>query len=95
MALVLANRELEAWFLGAKESLRGIRGIRRDAVTPANPEAIRGAKERLSVNMQGRRYIATDDQPALAHAFDLGAAEAKCPSFAKLVRDVTRLSLQL
>ncbi|MGH7342125.1 MAG: DUF4276 family protein, partial [Candidatus Rokuibacteriota bacterium] len=51
VSVVLARRELEAWFLGAKESLRGICGIRHDAVAPDDPESIRGAKERLTQNM--------------------------------------------
>lgn len=91
VAVVLAMRELEAWFLGAKRSLRGVRGIRDDAEPPPNPEAIRGAKESLSHNMTGRRYLEVDDQPALADRMDLEAAKAACPSFARLVREVTRL----
>ncbi|KPK45901.1 MAG: hypothetical protein AMK72_10385 [Planctomycetes bacterium SM23_25] len=91
VAVVLATRELEAWFLGAKRSLRGVRGIRDDAEPPPNPEGIRGAKESLSHNMTGRRYLEVDDQPALADRMDLEAAKAACPSFARLVREVTRL----
>jgi len=91
VAVVLANREFEAWFLGAKESLRGVRGIRQDATAPRDPEAIRGAKERLSGNMLGRRYLGVDDQPALAAALDLDLAARRCPSFAKLLRDVKGL----
>ncbi|MHC4504833.1 MAG: DUF4276 family protein [Planctomycetota bacterium] len=90
-AVVLANRELEAWFLGAKESLRGTRGIRDDACAPENPESIRGAKERLTGNMVDRRYLAVDDQAALAERMDIAAARRRCPSFDKLVRDVERL----
>lgn len=94
-AVVLAKRELEAWFLGAKESLRGQRGIRMDAVPPASPEAIRGAKEALSRNMVGQRYLEVDDQPALAAAMDLEAAQRRCASFDKLMREVTRLVAEL
>jgi hypothetical protein len=91
-AVVLANREFEAWFLGAKESLGGICGIRRDAETPADPERIRGAKEHLTKNMeQGRRYIGVDDQPPLAERMDLEKARQRCRSFDKLVRDVESL----
>ena len=91
VAVVLANRELEAWFLGAKESLRGVRGIRADAQSPAAPESIRGAKERLSQNMTDSRYIGVDDQPALAAKMDLASARQRCPSFDKLVRDLSGL----
>lgn len=94
-AVVLANREFEAWFLGAKDSLRAVRGIRQDVQTPPEPEAIRGAKERLSANMQGRRYLEVDDQPALAAEMAIDLAAQRCRSFAKLLRDVTRLFCQL
>jgi hypothetical protein len=90
-SVVLAKREFEAWFLGAKESLRGKRGIRMDATTPKNPESIRGAKERLTANMDGNRYVPTDDQPAFAEVFDLRLASERCASFRKLLRDVQGL----
>ena len=91
VSVVIANRELEAWFLGAKQSLRGIRGIRAEANSPKNPESIRGAKERLSDNMDGRRYLEVVDQPALAAKFDLGPAEKNCPSFERFLREFDRL----
>ena len=90
-AVVLAMREFEGWFLGAKESLRGVRGIRQDAMVPENPEMIRGAKERLTKNMQGQRYMEVDDQPALAARMDLELAKARCPSFEKFLRGVNFL----
>jgi hypothetical protein len=81
-AVVVAQRELEAWFLGCKDALRGFRGIRADANPPPDPEGIRGAKERLSKNMEGgRRYLATDDQPAFAARMDLDLALQHCASF--------------
>lgn len=84
-AVVLAQRELEAWFLGSKDALRGVCGIRPDANAPPHPEAIRGAKERLTRNMtDGRSYLETDDQPSLAAAMDLTLAAERCPSFARL-----------
>ena len=92
VSVVLATREFEAWFLGSKESLRGARGIATNAAAPENPESIRGAKERLTANMQRRRYIAVDDQPALAHAMDLQLAQTRCRSFDKFVREIEYLS---
>ena len=91
IAVVLANKELEAWFLGAKESLRGVRGIRNSATAPANPENIRGAKEHLTQNMQGGRYLDVDDQAALVQQMDLEMAAQRCPSFDKFLRDVHSL----
>ncbi len=94
--VVLASRELEGWLLGAKESLRGVRGIRSDAAAPEDPEAIRGAKERLSQNMSGsRRYLEVDDQPAFVERMDLELAQARCSSFARLVQRLKELVSQM
>jgi hypothetical protein len=92
VAVVVANRELEGWFLGGKESLRGIRSIRMDAIAPQNPESIRGAKERLSLNMEhGARYIEVDDQPAFAARLDFDLTRSRCRSFEKFLNDVHNL----
>jgi len=91
VAVVLANREFEAWFLGAKESLRGLRGIRQDASAPALPEHVQGAKEQLTRNMGNHRYLEVDDQPAFAEMMDLGAARKRCPSFDRLCRELERI----
>ena len=91
VVVILAHREFESWFLGAKESLRGRRGIREDATISEDPEGIRGAKKRLSGNMEGARYLEVDDQPAFAAVMDLETTRMNCPSFAKLVRDVEHL----
>jgi hypothetical protein len=91
-AVVLAKREFEGWFLGSLESLRGVRGIVDDAVSPPNPEEIRGAKEHLNQFMISKRtYVETTDQPALADKFDLNLARQRCPSFDKFMRDFERL----
>ena len=93
VVIIMAQKELECWFLGAKESLRGERGIREDSVAPENPESIRGAKERLTRNMPpGRRYLEVDDQPAFADAMNVEQAEARCPSFAKLMRALNEVA---
>ena len=83
---------MEGWFLGGKESLRGVCGIKPDAVAPTNPESIRGAKERLSSNMEhGRRYLEVDDQPALAAQVNFDLTIDRCPSFDKFLREVQNL----
>ena len=72
IAVVLAKHEFEAWFLAAAESLRGQSGLGDDMHPPNDPEAIRGAKEWLSNQMEGSRtYRETRDQPALTARFDL------------------------
>ena len=92
IGVVVARRELEAWFLGSKDSLRGVRGIRATANAPDQPEEIRGAKERLSRNMEGGRvYNAVYDQPAFAARMDLDLAFQRCSSFRRLVSEVKRI----
>jgi hypothetical protein len=91
IGVALAKHEFEAWFLAAAESLRGKRGLASDLTAPANPEAIRGAKQWLSVRMTGgARYHEVLDQPALSAVFDLSAAR-RTDSFDKCCREVARL----
>ena len=95
IAVVIANREFEAWFLAAAESLRGQRGLKNDICLPSDPEAIRGAKEWLSNQMEGsRKYRETQDQPALTARFDIEQAR-QADSFDKCYRDIVRLLSEL
>lgn len=56
--VVMAQREYEAWFLAAIESLRGYRGVRDDAEPHPDPETPRGAKEQLELRMRpGASYL--------------------------------------
>jgi hypothetical protein len=89
VGLVLAECEFETWFLAAAVSLRGKRGLPNDLSPPANLR-IRGAKEWLSRKMR-QRYSETLDQPAFAATMDLRVARARCPSFDKLCRELSRL----
>lgn len=88
-SVVLAKREFEAWFLAAADSLAGKRGLPETLVPPADPEAIRGAKEWLDARMT-EKYRETRDQPAFAATFDLQRARANAPSFDKLWREVEK-----
>ena len=91
IAVVLAKREFEAWFLTAAESIRGRRGLRNDIHSPDDPEAIRDAKGWLSGRMENdRKYHEKRDQPALAASFDLEKAR-QSDSFDKCYRDIVRL----
>lgn len=85
-AVVLANREFEAWFLAAATSLRGHRGLSADLTPPAGPESPRDCKGWLSRRREdGREYKPTADQAALAAVFDLRLARKNAPSFDKFV----------
>lgn len=91
-AIVMANREYEAWFLAGIESLRGLAGIRDNATTHADPESPRDAKGELEQRMQGSRsYSPTVDQAPLTARLDLASAHRGCRSFRKLVSAFGRL----
>ncbi|HEV8651360.1 MAG TPA: DUF4276 family protein [Actinomycetes bacterium] len=91
VAVVLANREFEAWFLAAAPSLAGHRELPEVLEAPQDPEAIRGAKEWLGAKRAGRPYKETSDQAAFAAVFDMKAAREKSPSFDKFWREAERL----
>lgn len=84
-AVVMANREYEAWFLASIDSLRGKAGVRADAAAHPEPEAPRDAKREMKERMQRSRYLATVDQAPLTANFDLAAAHRRCRSFRRLV----------
>ena len=91
LAVVLAKREFESWFLAAAGSLRGNRGLLQELEPPPDPEEIRDAKGWLSSQMEeGHRYVGTLDQPAFASLFDLGLAR-QADSFDKFYRDIERI----
>jgi hypothetical protein len=88
ISIVIAKCEFEAWFLAAAESLAGKRGLKQGLSAPADPEAVRGAKEWLTKNMSRNScYSPTVDQAALAAAMDLNAARC-CRSFDRFCRKI-------
>jgi len=92
LAVVVANREFEAWFLAAAASLRNRRGLPGDLTAPEAPESVPNAKGWLQDRRtDGFAYSPTADQPALAAVMDIHAARANAPSFDKLWRDLERL----
>ena len=95
-SVVFAKAEYESWFLAAVHSLRGHGRIANDAAAPADPEAIRGAKEYLQQNcmISGATYSPTVDQPALTQRFNFEDARRASPSFDKLWRDLELLFQQ-
>jgi hypothetical protein len=95
IAVILAKREFEAWFLAAAESLRGRHGFQNDLEPPAQAEDIRSAKEWLSDKMpQGRSYAETTDQPAFTAIFDMDLAR-RADSFDKCYRAIEAMLKQL
>jgi hypothetical protein len=85
-AVVMANREYEAWFLASIEALRGKAAILPDAISHPDPEAPRDAKGELERSMaHGASYSPTVDQAALTAHLDLASTYRHCRSFRKLV----------
>jgi hypothetical protein len=87
VAVVIARREYEAWFLASMESLRGTRGILQNATSHPTPEEPRDAKGQLEERMgPGSSYHPATDQAALTERFDLASAHARCRSFRRMVK---------
>ena len=92
VAVVLAVREYEGWFIAGASSIAGQRGLPDDLSRPPDPEAIRDAKGWLQDRRtDGLAYSPTVDQPALSALLDLNLARSNSPSFDKLWREVERL----
>lgn len=92
VAVVLANREFEAWFLAAAPSLGGRAGLADGLDAPANHETLRDCKGWLTHHrVDGSRYRPRVDQPRLADAMDLDQARSRSDSFDKFCRDITYL----
>lgn len=85
-AVVMANREYEAWFLASIESFRAKRWVRPAAQSHPDPESPRDAKGTLEMRMEeGASYSPTVDQERLTAHLDLESAYRACRSFRKLV----------
>lgn len=92
VAVVLAEREYESWFLAGIESLCGRRRLRDDLERPAAHRTLRDAKGWLGEHMLGDQpYDPVVDQAKLSAALDLHEARTHAPSFDKLWRELVRL----
>lgn len=90
--VVLAQREYEAWFLAAADSVAGHCGLSDDTTAPAGPESIHDAKGWLTSRMPpGWAYKETRDQALLTTVFDLDQARRGARSFDKMWRTVMEL----
>ena len=84
LSVVLANREYEAWFIAAAQSLDGRRGFSIMEMDKRKPESIRDAKSWMSSHITGGKYGEVTDQPAFSSLIDLQQARNNSRSFAKL-----------
>jgi len=93
ISVVLANREFEAWFIGAAQSLNGKRGFLCESNDHhEEAERRRDAKGWIRERMSGKSYGETTDQPAFTSAMDLQQAFDHCRSFRKLCTEWDRLA---
>jgi hypothetical protein len=91
VAVIVAVREYESWFLFAAASLAGIEGLPHDLQPPNDPGAIRGAKEWLSHRMGTHGpYRPRLHQARFSRAMSLDVLGAD-RSFQKLEKEVRRL----
>lgn len=91
VAVVLAVREFESWFLVAAASLAGVEGLPVPLEPPAEAAAIRGAKEWLEKRMgRSSPYRPRLHQAKLTARMDLDTL-ASDRSFRKLLKEVRRL----
>lgn len=84
VSVVLANREYEAWFIAAAQSLNGQRGFSISDENQTKAELIRGAKGWIGSRKVDRKYREVTDQPAFSAIMDLQQAKDNSRSFAKL-----------
>jgi hypothetical protein len=89
IAVVLANREFEAWFMAAAPSLAGKYGFPGWLKAPDAPEKPRDCKGWIK-RTRGS-YEPPVDQAPLASIFDMKLARQHSDSFDKFYRDVTGL----
>lgn len=92
ISVVLANREYEAWFIAAAESLQGNRGFNYDPAKAVDPERPRDAKGWIEACMANRSYGETTDQPAFSAQIDLQLAFDRSRSFRKLCSEWNKRS---
>jgi hypothetical protein len=93
VAVVLAKKEFETWFLGCLERYRGFMGIPDNVLAPDKPEEL-GGKGTLEGIMIGFNYLPRIHQVDFVRKMepeDLILCRERCPSFDKLERDVKRL----
>ena len=92
ISVVLANREYEAWFIAAAESLQGNRGFNYDPAKAVDPERPRNAKGWIEACLSNRSYGETTDQPAFSAQIDLQLAFDRSRSFRKLCSEWNKRS---
>ncbi len=91
VAVSLACREYESWFLSSAESFRNFHGLPADLTPPGDAEQIRGAKEWLRKSTgAGNSYRPGVDQLLFTRQLDLKLAR-RSRSFCRFERELLGL----
>ena len=91
-AVVMANKEYEAWFLSNLEVLLQARGINPAEPYEKDPETKRDAKGELESRFGGNfNYIEKKDQPAFTALTNWVLVHQRCRSFRKMSKETRRL----
>jgi hypothetical protein len=95
VAVVMAEREFEAWLVAAAPSLIGPRGLNAGVAVSATPDSLRDPKGWLSLNMADpdRNYGPTADQARFTERFDIDMARDNSGSFRRCYEEIERLIL--
>lgn len=93
VAVVMAEREFEAWFVAAAPSLIGKKGLVPGVLSPEHPDAVRDPKGWLTATMADpdQTYSPTADQARFTEQFDMQMARERSPSFDRCYREIERL----
>lgn len=94
LAVVVANREYEAWFLASLASIRAAGLLPKGIRIPGDlfPEVPRGCKG-LIADLMGCRYEETVHQLKLTGGLSFSpGVQHRSPSYGKLMRDLERLT---
>ena len=94
VAVVLAHREYEAWFLASLETIApDAADLPSDAEFSDDPEGPRGCKERLTAMMPaGKTYRETTHQAEYTSRLDFDLAQARSRSFRRFVHAVDQVT---
>lgn len=87
LSVVIANREFEAWFIAAAESLHGHRGFHYPNDDLVDAETPRDAKGWVRRHMNRNTYSEILDQPAFTARIDLQQVFDNSRSFRKLCKE--------
>jgi hypothetical protein len=92
VAIVLAHREYEAWFLASLDTIAGSHDLPADLTFEGDVERIRGVKEWLTAQKPaGQAYKPAVEQTSFTSLIDLDLARQRSRSFRRLCHALEEL----